>query len=282
MQDVFRLALWFNKFTKIYCRGVFIMMKILLTNDDGIFAKGIEVLAEIVKDFGEIYVAAPDRQKSAVSHGINIHEPIIVKKYNFPVKVVGAWSIGSTPADCVRLALNNMLSEKPDLILSGINNGTNYGGDILYSGTVAGAIEGYQYKIPSIALSLDGDNFDVCRRYLGEFINRYIKIARNNNYVLNVNIPSCEPDEFKGEVYAKLSQPGQYPFYFKEEKIDEETSSYELHLKDSSNVEEDSDIDYVKQGYISVTPIVPNFENFQHAEHLKSIGLVKEIAALEA
>nr|WP_312579255.1 5'/3'-nucleotidase SurE [Sedimentibacter sp.] len=258
------------------------MIKILLTNDDGIFAEGIEVLAEIVKDFGEIYVAAPDRQRSAVSHGIAIHDPITVKKYNFPIKVAGAWSIGSTPADCVRLALNNLLTEKPDLILSGINNGTNYGGDILYSGTVAGAIEGYQYKIPSLALSLDGNNFDVCRRYLGEFIEKYIQTAMNNSYVLNVNIPSCESEEFKGIVYARLSGPGQYPFYFKEEKIDEETSSYELHSQDSFNVEEDSDIDYVKQGYISVTPIAPNYENHQHTKHLKNIGLVQEIAALEA
>lgn len=258
------------------------MIKILLTNDDGIFAEGIEVLAEIVKEFGEIYVAAPDRQMSAVSHGITIHEPIIVKKYNFPVNVAGAWSIGSTPADCVRLALNNLLTEKPDLILSGINNGTNYGGDILYSGTVAGAIEGYQYKIPSLALSLDGNNFDVCRRYLGEFIEKYIQIAMNSSYVLNVNIPSCELDEFKGVVYARLSAPGQYPFYFREEKVNEEVSSYELHLKDAFNVEEDSDIDYVKQGYISVTPIAPNYENYQHAEHLKNIGLVQEIAVLEA
>ncbi len=258
------------------------MMKILLTNDDGIFSEGIKVLADIVKDFGEVYVAAPDRQRSAVSHGITIHEPIIVKKYDFPVKVKGAWSIGSTPADCVRLALNNLLDEKPDIILSGINNGTNYGGDVLYSGTVAGAIEGYQYKIPSLALSLDGNNFDVCRMYLGAFLEKYIKTSMNRNYILNVNIPSCKPDEFKGEVYARLSAPGQYPFYFKEEKLNEETSSFELCMKDASNVEEDSDIDYVKQGYMSVTPIAPNYESSNYVEHLISTGLVQRIAMLEA
>ena len=129
------------------------MIRILITNDDGIFSEGIRILTDIVKDFGEIYVAAPDRQRSAVSHAITIHEPIMVEKSDFPVNTAGAWSIGSTPADCIRIALNNLLPDKPDLILSGINNGTNYGGDILYSGTVAGAIEGFQHKIPSIALS---------------------------------------------------------------------------------------------------------------------------------
>lgn len=258
------------------------MIKILLTNDDGIFSEGIKVLAEVVKDFGKVYVAAPDRQRSAVSHGITIHEPIIVKKYDFPVKVEGAWSIGSTPADCVRLALNGLLADKPDLVISGINNGSNYGGDILYSGTVAGAIEGYQYKIPSLALSLDGNNFDICRRHLGDIIEKYIQSSMISNYVLNINIPSCELDEFKGAVYARLSAPGQYPFYFKEQKMDAVTSSYELYLKGAHYVEEDSDIDYVKQGYISVTPIAPSFENPQHAEHLKSIGLVQDAAVQEA
>ena len=258
------------------------MLKILITNDDGIFSEGIKVLAEIMEDFGQIYVAAPDRQRSAVSHGITIHEPIMVERYDFPVNSAVAWSIGSTPADCIRIALNNLLPDKPDLILSGINNGTNYGGDILYSGTVAGAIEGFQYKIPSIALSLDGSNFDVCRSHLGKFIDRYIHNLMESRYVLNVNIPSCNQDDFKGIAYAGLSAPGQYPFYFKEKMLSYKTSSYELCMKDSSSVEENSDIDYVKQGYISVTPIAPNYENPEHVRHLINTGIVEKPAFSEA
>ncbi len=252
------------------------MIKILITNDDGIFAEGIKILADIARDLGEVYVVAPDSQKSAVSHGITIHSPIKVEKVDFPVDVAGAWSIGSTPADCIRIALNNLLDEKPDLILSGINNGTNYGGDILYSGTVAGAIEGYQYKIPSVALSLDGKNFDVCRCHLGNFLNHYIYTAMDNKYVLNVNIPSCTTEDFKGVSYAKLSRTGQYPFYFSEKKISSKLSSYELRLAGSGEIDENSDIYFVKQGYISVTPIVPNFENFEYAEHLIGTGLFQE------
>ena len=254
------------------------MIKILITNDDGIFAEGIKILAAIVKDLGEVYVAAPDRQRSAVSHGITIHTPITVEEIDFPVDVAGAWSIGSTPADCIRIALNNFLEDKPDLILSGINNGNNYGGDILYSGTVAGAIEGYQYKIPSIALSLDGNNFDVCRCHIGNFLKNYIDTAMNNKYVLNVNIPSCPAEDFKGVRYAKLSRTGQYPFYFSEKKIGSKVSSYELHLSGLGKMDENSDIYFVKQGYISVTPIAPDFENSEYVEHLISTGLFGERA----
>lgn len=253
-------------------------MKILITNDDGIFAEGIKILAAIAKDLGEVYVAAPDRQRSAVSHGITIHSPITVEEVDFPVDVEKAWSIDSTPADCIRIALNNLLEDKPDLILSGINNGTNYGGDILYSGTVAGAIEGFQYKIPSIALSLDGENFDVCRFHIGDFLKNYIDMAMDNKYILNVNIPSCPDEEFKGIRYAKLSRTGQYPFYFSENEISSKLSSYELHLDGEGRMDEDSDIYFVKKGYISVTPIAPYFENHEYVEHLVSTGLLCERA----
>jgi len=254
------------------------MIKILITNDDGIFADGIRVLADIAKDFGEVYVVAPDRQRSAVSHGIEINDPITVEKVDFPVDIDGAWSVDSTPADCVRIALNNLLEDKPDIILSGINNGTNLGGDILYSGTVAGAIEGYQYKIPSIALSLDGNNFDVCKCHLGEFLKRYIDMAMSSRYVLNVNIPSCSADDYKGIRYAELSKEGQYPFYFSEKKISPRVSRYDLRLAGVAPMAENSDVHFVKQGYISVTPIAPNFANFEHAEHLISTGLFEETA----
>lgn len=254
------------------------MIKILITNDDGIFADGIRVLADIAKDFGEVYVVAPDRQRSAVSHGIEIHAPIRVEKVDFPVDVDGAWSVDSTPADCVRIALNNLLEEKPDIILSGINNGTNLGGDILYSGTVAGAIEGYQYKIPSVALSLDGDNFDVCKCHLGEFLKRYIDMAMDNRYVLNVNIPSCASEEYKGIRYAKLSKEGQYPFFFRENKISPTVSSYDLHLAGVAPMDEHTDVYFVKHGYIAVTPIAPNFANIEHSDHLISTGLFEETA----
>lgn len=254
------------------------MIKILITNDDGIFADGIKVLAEIAKEFGRVYVAAPDRQRSAVSHGIEIHAPITVEKVDFPVDVEMAWSIDSTPADCVRIALNNLLEEKPDIILSGINNGTNLGGDILYSGTVAGAIEGYQYKIPSVALSLDGDNFDVCKCHLGEFLKRYIDMAMDNKYVLNVNIPSCPAEDYKGIRYAKLSKEGQYPFYFKEKKISPTVSSYDLRMAGVAPMDENTDVYFVKQGYIAVTPIAPNFFNLDYADHLISTSLFEETA----
>jgi len=128
-------------------------MRILISNDDGIHAEGITELRKTLEELAEIYVVAPDRERSACGHKITMHRPLRVKEITYGPRSRG-WSVDGTPADCVKLALEALLPEPPDLVVSGINYGPNLGTDVLYSGTVSAAIEGSINSIPSIAVSL--------------------------------------------------------------------------------------------------------------------------------
>ena len=132
--------------------------KILLVNDDGIRADGLAFLARLASRLGEVTVAAPDSQCSAMSHRITVHGELTVKKVSFPVPEVTAYSVSGTPADCVKVALHYLLSEKPDIVFSGINRGYNAGVDILYSGTVGAAMEALVNGIPAIAFSNEAND----------------------------------------------------------------------------------------------------------------------------
>ncbi len=129
-------------------------MNILLTNDDGIDAEGINTLAELLSKHHNVVMVAPENQRSASSHSITIYEPIIVKQVKKSYNVE-AYSISGTPADCVKVALDKLVPDNIDIVISGINKGLNIGNDILYSGTVSAAIEGSMYKVPSIAVSAE-------------------------------------------------------------------------------------------------------------------------------
>ena len=118
-------------------------MHILLTNDDGIRAPGIQALWEQLKSIAEIIVAAPSQQQSATGHSITVYHPIWVNKQSFEDSRITGWRIGGTPADSVKIALDTLMTEKPDLVISGINHGPNLATDVLYSGTVSAAVEGY-------------------------------------------------------------------------------------------------------------------------------------------
>jgi len=129
-------------------------LKILLTNDDGIRAPGIRALWEALKEIADIVVAAPAQQQSATGHSITVYHPIWVTEHPFNDPRVSGWRIGGTPADSVKIALDALMTEKPDLVVSGINQGPNLATDVLYSGTVSAAVEGAMHGIPAIAISL--------------------------------------------------------------------------------------------------------------------------------
>ena len=128
-------------------------MQILVTNDDGILAPGIQELARSLAALGEVIISAPMEEKSAIGHGITVRDPIRIKPMSFP-GIIQAWAVDGTPADCVKLAVQELICEECSLIISGINNGPNLGTDVLYSGTVSAAIEGAILGLPSIAVSL--------------------------------------------------------------------------------------------------------------------------------
>ena len=166
------------------------MKQILITNDDGIGSSGIVRLAEAALAFGSVTVIAPEKERSAASHSIVIHEPIDVIPYRFPVPGVTAWTCSGTPSDCVRAGLSYVLPEKPDLVLSGINYGWNIASDIQYSATVGAALEAAHRGIPAVALSEPYDpDHSVTDRYLSRILADLQEAQPGRDAILNVNFP---------------------------------------------------------------------------------------------
>ncbi len=173
--------------------------RILITNDDGIESDGIRRLAEAAKEFGEVWVVAPESQRSAASHSITLRHPIDVHPYNFSVEGVHAFSCTGTPGDCVRVGSLSIMPQKPDVVFSGINFGYNVASDIQYSATAGAAFEGEFQGYLSIAFS-EGMNgcHEVTDRYLKEIIAELIDTPYTPGQILNVNFPKCKLEECNG------------------------------------------------------------------------------------
>ena len=169
-------------------------MKFLIVNDDSIDAPGIQVLARAAAKLGEVWVAAPAEQCSALSQKLTLRELISVEEAtDFPAPVVKAWSIGGTPVDCVKVALEYLSEEKPDVVLSGINNGFNAGQDIAYSGTLGAAFEAERLSVPAIAFSVAADKyFDAMEPHLLPLLRELIGKRAEPGSVWNVNFPAVK------------------------------------------------------------------------------------------
>lgn len=248
-------------------------MKILITNDDGIFSSGIYALWEVAKEFGSVYVVAPNSQKSATGHSITISKPLFVDKIKRRNGFEGT-SITGSPADCVKFGLKKILSDAPDLILSGINLGSNLGNNIIYSGTVAAAIEGAMQNIPSIAFSIDSFNpksFDTSKCIIRQIINLAIENGINKNFIWNVNIPNCEIDQLRGIKVA--SQGNQYFNDDFDTRVDPKGNEYYWMV--GNMVDEDSTFEsdsyVVKNDYASISPIGFNLSNSIEIEKIEKI-----------
>lgn len=169
-------------------------IKILLTNDDGIYAPGLKALWEALKDTFTVSIIAPATEKSAVGLGITIRDPIHVDPITWP-EAAPAWKISGTPADCVRMGLSIILKEKPDLIISGINRGSNAGNNVLYSGTVGGTIEGVLRGIPGVAFSCESfekPNYTTVQPFIVPLIQHLLEYPLPQGTLLNVNFPDVE------------------------------------------------------------------------------------------
>ncbi len=175
------------------------MRRILITNDDGIESDGIRRLAETAKEFGEVWIIAPESQRSAASHSITLRHPIDVHPFNFPVEGVHAFFCTGTPGDCVRVGSISIMPEKPDVVFSGINFGYNVASDIQYSATAGAAFEGEFQGYLSIAFSegISG-NHEVTDRYLKEIMEELIDKPYVPGQIWNVNFPHCKLEECKG------------------------------------------------------------------------------------
>ncbi len=185
-------------------------MKILISNDDGVSSLGIRTLASAAINNGhEVTVVAPDKERSATGHGLTLQNPIRVEKANefFPDGIV-SWSCSGTPADCIKLALSELLKTKPDLVLSGINHGPNLGTDIFCSGTVAAAMEGTLEGLPSMAVSIacyQWQDFRGASRIALEIAEKALISKWPSSLLLNLNVPPCDPEKMGPLSWTRLS-----------------------------------------------------------------------------
>jgi len=251
------------------------MPLILVTNDDGVNSQGIRTLSEALRSVGEVYVIAPEREQSAVGHALTLHRPLKSEKIHNKTYV-----INGTPTDCIILGVKKLLPQKPDLIVSGINNGGNMGDDITYSGTVAAAIEGTLCGIPSIAISFAGEaqsniiysNKGVLRlRKAAQFAQKLAKQVFEKGLpadtFLNVNVP--DTTRIKG---IRLTRQGKRVYDNSIQEMLDPRGRRHYWIGGGAPIwesAEDTDFEAVKNGFISVTPVHLDLTNYKALKYMK-------------
>ncbi len=247
-------------------------MKILVSNDDGIDAPGINALAKALKEIGEVIVVAPRTEQSAVGHKITMQNPLRVTKY-FKNGDFFGYAVDGTPADCIKMGIRNIMKEQPDIVVSGINHGANTAISIIYSGTVSAAREAAIMDVPAIAISVT-DHGVKDFEYAGKVAKHVTKLVAENGLpdgtLLNVNIPNLPESEIKGIKVTTQSKAKWDDIY--EERIDPYGRSYFWLTGNLVEVESDKDTDQnmVKQNYVAVTPIHFDLTDYKTYEEIKN------------
>ena len=251
------------------------MKRILVTNDDGVRSEGIKALAAALAPLGEVITVAPVLEASASGHALTLRRPLRIEKLSERV-----FSVDGTPTDCVNIAIHKVLAGLPDLVVSGINKGCNLGGDVTYSGTVAGALEGMLLGVPSIAISQqrarDGIEFSQAAATAAKLAGAVLQRGLPARTLLNVNVPRVPAKGVRVTVQAKRNHvtsvvealdPRRQPYFW----IEEGESDWEPHDR--------SDYHAVKAGWISVTPLhadLTNHDALAAVEEL-SVGVYAEV-----
>ncbi len=248
-------------------------LKILVTNDDGFYAKGIKVLIDIMKDYGDVYVVAPDKSQSGQGHAITMTSPLRMKKVAEESGYV-EYVANGTPVDCVKLGCKVVLNEDPDLIVSGINHGSNAAINVIYSGTMAAVFEGCISGIPSIGFSLtnwslDAD-FSACETYIRQVVENVLEHGLPEGLCLNVNIPDLPKEEIKG---IRVSRQGQ-GFWDErfDSRIDPRNVEYHWMTGEYRSRENGSDADEwaLANGFVSVVPMQFDFTAYKHLQTINN------------
>ena len=243
------------------------MPRILVTNDDGVHAEGIRLLADAVAPYGEITVVAPIQEASAIGHALTLRRPLRIDTIGDRV-----FAIDGTPTDCVNIAITHILRGKPDLIVSGINKGWNLGDDVTYSGTVSGALEGALLGIPSIAVSAqrvkDEADYEPAAKAASLITAAVLERGMPKFTLLNVNAPWGPNKGFRVTVQAKRNHvtvvsermdPRHRPYYW----IEEGENEWEPHDR--------SDWQAVLDGYVSITPLQPDMTAHDALEYVREL-----------
>ncbi len=243
-------------------------MRILLSNDDGYFATGIEVLARILADIADITVVAPERDRSGASNSLTLDRPLSLRR-----APNGFYFVNGTPTDCVHLAVTGMLDELPDMVVSGINHGANMGDDTVYSGTVAAATEGHLLGVPAIAVSLVGkeaSQFETAARVARDLVLRFQQAPLGQPALLNVNVPDVPYAELKGVAVTRLGKRHKAEPVVKARTPRNETVYWVGAAGAAQDAGEGTDFHAVAQGWASVTPLQIDLTHNQQLPELRN------------
>ncbi len=243
-------------------------MKILVTNDDGIASRGLLALAAAMRQLGDVWVVAPDRERNAVGHALTLHKPLRLTRVDKQV-----YAVNGTPTDCVNLALKQVLRAMPALVVAGINRGVNLGDDVTYSGTVAAALEGTIHGVPSIAVSQEGQGefrFKAAAVYALRVARAVLRFGLPEETLLNVNVPDRPLGAIAGVRMTCLSRRR-----FDEpviEKVDPHGRTYYwiAGTRVAWSRRKDSDYEALRQGLVSVTPLQLDLTHYSVLEQLRS------------
>jgi 5'-nucleotidase len=248
-------------------------MRILLTNDDGIYARGLSALYKSLSREADCLIVAPEIEQSAVGHAITISRPLMVRRATKNGKFLG-YAVYGTPADCVKIGIKE-LSDKPvDLVVSGINRGSNAGINVIYSGTVSAATEAVFMGVPALAISLDSHK-EADYTYAARFALKMVRVMMNspelNNSAINVNVPALPSEKIKGVVVVRQGK-GNIVEHF-EKRVDPRENTYywiSSELQEEPKVK-DTDVAALAQGFITITPIQSDLTRYDLLDDLKKI-----------
>lgn len=232
-------------------------MRILVTNDDGILAPGIEALYRAMTDFGDVDVVAPETSQSAVGHAISVKTPLAVQRVHVN-GVFHGWSVDGRPADCVKLAMHELLPGRPDFVVSGINAGANTGINVIYSGTIAGAVEAAFYGVPSMAFSLELStelDFHGAGRIAQAIFARYVAQRPAPGTCVSVNIPALDAGWPKGVRVCPQATATMEEYYVKRTDDENRVCYYLDGRMPDPNSHPDTDFAAMRAGYVAVTPL---------------------------
>jgi len=247
-------------------------MRILVTNDDGILAPGISALARALAPLGEIEVVAPESGQSGAAHAITFLAPLICERISIDGAFFG-WSVDGSPADCVKLGVHELCEKRPDLVVSGINAGANRGVDVIYSGTVAGAVEAAFIGIPSLAISLEasgGFDFERAGVHAREVVARALEIGIDPGTVLNVNIPRLDRGDPRGVKVVRQSTAPWTDTY--DRRADPRGRAYFWLTDQGERGDEpavETDLSAVRAGYVTITPLQHDLTEYRQLDRFE-------------
>ena len=243
-------------------------MNILCSNDDGILAPGLALLADACREVGDVTVVAPDREQSGTSHSLTLHRPLRPAR-----RPDGAFQVDGTPTDCVMLALETLMPERPDFVFSGVNHGPNMGEDVLYSGTVSAAMEGVMLGVPGVAISFAGSDPEMMGTYRETLVRLIRRITSAEDYprdtLLNINLPRLPATEVRGVRVTRLGRR----FFSDSLTRMKDPWGREIMWIGGGTITwtggEDADHAAVAEGYISVTPLHMDLTNYSLIETVR-------------